>query len=223
MLLLVQRTHEYLWTTANGYEDNSISSASPGKWQLDPKDSDEATRIKTWRKTWVVRSFNTTNVHADADYESEVSNDDMLDDDSRSTPSIHGRRDWLTNGNTSAISTPFYSQRQLRVETFASSTQQTWEKIHAANGSCDSTPIGSSERIRRWSEDDNSWLATPACKLITLVLCRRILLFLLDLHRKYWIGRKRRFWPTVIQEWISKCILQSSLEFSLSIDVHFPR
>jgi hypothetical protein len=58
-------------TTTDGSEDDSISSSSPGNRQLDPQDSDES----TGRKTRAVKSFNATNVHADADYESEDSDD----------------------------------------------------------------------------------------------------------------------------------------------------
>ena len=159
MLFLFQRTHESVNTATDGYEDNSISSSSPGKRQLDPNDSDEA----TWRKTRIVRSFNTTNVHGDADYESEDSDNDMVDDDSRATPSFNGRRAWLTNGKTSTISSN-HSGNAITCWKICIFNTANMREDSCNHCQLPFNTIRNSERIPRWSEEDNSWLATTACK-----------------------------------------------------------
>lgn len=81
-------------------EDVEISISSPPtrKRQLDRKDSDEVKK----RKARPLTSFNTTN--GDADYGSEDSGNEMVEDGIPVTPSFNGRRVLSTKQKTSTTS-----------------------------------------------------------------------------------------------------------------------
>ena len=144
MLFLFQRPQKSLNTATDDFEDNSTSSSPPRKKQLDPTDSGE---VKRW-KTRLVRCFNTTTANANADYDSEDSDDEIVDDNSPNNV-IFQWLSWLTDQWKNFDD--LRSKRQLSTGRFASSTQQTWEKVPKAVVSYHSTPIGNPERIRRWS------------------------------------------------------------------------
>lgn len=92
-------------------------------------------------------------------------------------------------------------------------------------------PSNTNRKLKEFPDDRKkrirylSQVAASTCKYIMLVLCRRTLLFLLDLHREHWIARKQRFWPALIQEGIGKFLFLSRNQAwsFLYLGVHFPR